>query len=193
MHAARSDVAVNACLALVCVAMLTTAFVLGAPDSSGVEAKDDSSSSRLAAAESSLAAAFASLNLSAAASASASASALESLDLSASAAALGVSESALAARGLAPENCPHNITRERRDRRELNELEGWMDARATWYGGPGGPGPDGMSIYTGSCGYGVISNHFISAWRGPSTALTLKTTPSCFPPNAQDICFRFFA
>jgi hypothetical protein len=24
-----------------------------------------------------------------------------------------------------------------------------MEARATWYGGPGGAGPDGMSIYSG--------------------------------------------
>ena len=83
------------------------------------------------------------------------------------------------------------VTTERRDRRELSEkMEGWIDARATWYGGPEGPGPDGMSIYTGSCGYGTSlvslnpisekprqtsfadlllthssqNNHFISAW-----------------------------
>ena len=69
-------------------------------------------------------------------------------------------------------------------------MEGWIYARATWYGGPEGPGPDGMSIYTGSCGYGTSlvslnpiskrprqthfadllrthssqNNHFISAW-----------------------------
>ena len=66
---------------------------------------------------------------------------------------------------LEPELVPHNLTFERRDRRRLNELDGWMDARATWYGGPSGPGPDGMSIYTGSCGYGqALGNHFISAW-----------------------------
>lgn len=101
--------------------------------------------------------------------ASAVAAASSSLDLAASAAALGVSEASLKARGLQPEKCPHNISHEARDRRELNELEGWMDARATWYGGPSGPGPDGMSIYTGSCGYGTISNHFISAWQGEKT------------------------
>ena len=48
------------------------------------------------------------------------------------------------------------VAHERRNRRELSEkMEGWIDARATWYGGPDGPGPDGMSIYTGSCGYGT--------------------------------------
>jgi hypothetical protein len=41
-----------------------------------------------------------------------------------------------------------------------------MAARATWYGGPGGAGPDGMSIYTGSCGYGRVGNHYVSAWQG---------------------------
>ena len=46
-----------------------------------------------------------------------------------------------------------------------------MAARATWYGGPQGPGPDGMSIYTGSCNYGEIENHFISAWQGHSLGL----------------------
>ena len=28
-------------------------------------------------------------------------------------------------------------------------LRRYMEARATWYGGPGGAGPDGMSIYSG--------------------------------------------
>lgn len=43
-------------------------------------------------------------------------------------------------------------------------LDGWNDARATWYGGPSGPGPDGMDITKGSCGYGAdIGNHFITA------------------------------
>jgi len=27
----------------------------------------------------------------------------------------------------------------------------WGTGTATWYGGVDGPGPDGMSIYTGSC------------------------------------------
>ena len=60
-------------------------------------------------------------------------------------------------------------THERRERRQLGQLEsGWIDARATWYGGPNGAGPDGMSIYTGSCGYGkALGNHFISAWYVP--------------------------
>jgi hypothetical protein len=31
--------------------------------------------------------------------------------------------------------------------------EGWQTGTATWYGGSGGPGPDGMSIYTGSCAF----------------------------------------
>lgn len=82
---------------------------------------------------------------------------------------LGISVSEFAARGLEPELPPHNITHERRERRQLGQLEsGWIDARATWYGGPNGAGPDGMSIYTGSCGYGkALGNHFISAWYVP--------------------------
>lgn len=81
---------------------------------------------------------------------------------------LGISVSEFAARGLEPELPPHNVTHERRERRQLGELEGWIDARATWYGGPNGAGPDGMSIYTGSCGYGkALGNHFISAWYVP--------------------------
>ena len=40
----------------------------------------------------------------------------------------------------------------------------WKNGRATWYGGPQGAGPDGMSIYTGSCGYGKdLGNHFVTA------------------------------
>jgi len=32
--------------------------------------------------------------------------------------------------------------------------------------GKDGPGPDGMSIYTGSCGFGQnLGNHFVSAWQ----------------------------
>ena len=89
----------------------------------------------------------------------------ERVDFHAAAAELGITPAEFAARGLEPELVPHNLTFERRDRRRLNELDGWMDARATWYGGPSGPGPDGMSIYTGSCGYGqALGNHFISAW-----------------------------
>jgi hypothetical protein len=49
------------------------------------------------------------------------------LNLAASAKALGVSEASLTARGLAPELPPHNITHEPRDRRELGQLDGWMD------------------------------------------------------------------
>ena len=96
-----------------------------------------------------------------------------------------------------PQRPPHNVTVEYRSRRELGELDGWLDARATWcaeqtdssittrrsrrvaaavahdippsihpyrYGGPGGAGPDGMSIYTGSCGFGQVANHFVTAW-----------------------------
>ena len=94
-------------------------------------------------------------------------------DLTESAAALGISKASLVARGLKPQLPPHNFTMENRDRRELNELDGWMDARTTWYGGPDGPGPDGMSISTGSCGFGTISNHYISAWQGdqPRTSI----------------------
>jgi len=88
-------------------------------------------------------------------------------DFSGAAALLDLSPAAFQARGLEPEAVPHNITYEHRDRRELAG-EGWMAARATWYGGPGGAGPDGMSIYTGSCGFGKINNHFISAWQGHS-------------------------
>jgi Lytic transglycolase len=41
-----------------------------------------------------------------------------------------------------------------RHARELGDMtSGWSEGRCTWYGGPGGPGPDGMNIYTGSCGY----------------------------------------
>ena len=61
------------------------------------------------------------------------------------------------------------VAHERRNRRELSEkMEGWIDARATWYGGPDGPGPDGMSIYTGSCGYGT------SLVRANTALLSLK-------------------
>lgn len=89
----------------------------------------------------------------------------DTIDLAASAAVLSITEREFRARGLEPEVPPHNITHERRDRRQLSELDSWMDARATWYGGKDGPGPDGMSIYTGSCGFGKdLGNHFISAW-----------------------------
>lgn len=42
---------------------------------------------------------------------------------------------------------------------------GWREGgTATWYGGPNGPGPDGMSIYTGSCKYGSnIPSHYVAA------------------------------
>ena len=51
-----------------------------------------------------------------------------------------------------------------RHRRELGDLSGWMDGRSTWYGGPSGPGPDGMNILKGSCGYGAnLRNHFVAA------------------------------
>ena len=51
-----------------------------------------------------------------------------------------------------------------RHRRELGDLSGWLDGRSTWYGGPSGPGPDGMSILKGSCGYGAkLRNHFVAA------------------------------
>jgi hypothetical protein len=90
---------------------------------------------------------------------------VDKIDLAASAAVLGLTEREFRARGLEPEVPPHNITHERRERRELSEMDTWMDARATWYGGKDGPGPDGMSIYTGSCGFGQdLGNHFVSAW-----------------------------
>lgn len=102
----------------------------------------------------------------------------ERVDFHAAAAELGITPAEFAARGLEPELVPHNLTFERRDRRRLNELDGWMDARATWYGGPSGPGPDGMSIYTGSCGYGqALGNHFISAWYD-----------DLLPPRAAQLC-----
>jgi len=49
---------------------------------------------------------------------------------------------------------------------ERRELMGWTDGgRATWYGGPGGPGPDGMDISQGSCGFGnkVFENEYVAA------------------------------
>ena len=47
---------------------------------------------------------------------------------------------------------------QRDDRR--TSTEGWQTGTATWYGGSGGPGPDGMSIYTGSCAFfASVSSH----------------------------------
>ncbi len=93
----------------------------------------------------------------------------ETVDFAASAAALGVPAREFERRVLAEPAPAHNwsaVPHERRDRRRLNELDSWMDARATWYGGKDGPGPDGMSIYTGSCGFGQnLGNHFVSAWQ----------------------------
>ena len=93
----------------------------------------------------------------------------ETIDLAASAAALGLPAREFERRVLDEPAPAHNwsaVPHERRDRRRLNELDSWMDARATWYGGKDGPGPDGMSIYTGSCGYGKnLDNHFVSAWQ----------------------------
>lgn len=97
---------------------------------------------------------------------------------------LGISVSEFAARGLEPELPPHNVTHERRERRQLGELEGWIDARATWYGGPNGAGPDGMSIYTGSCGYGkALGNHFISAWYVPDPGERRLRAQLCAEPT----------
>jgi len=65
-----------------------------------------------------------------------------------------------------PEETPSFVRFERRPRRVLGDFNSsdWKQGRATWYGGPNGPGPDGMSIYTGSCGYGKdLGNHFITA------------------------------
>ena len=64
------------------------------------------------------------------------------------------------------EETPSYVKFERRPRRVLGDFNtsDWKAGRATWYGGPSGPGPDGMSIYTGSCGYGQdLGNHFITA------------------------------
>ncbi len=44
-----------------------------------------------------------------------------------------------------PPTPPHNGTLTVRHRRELGDFSGWQDGRCTWYGGPGGPGPDGAS------------------------------------------------
>jgi hypothetical protein len=76
-------------------------------------------------------------------------------------------------RGLPPPRTPANASITHRHARELGDMSGWFDGRCTWYGGPGGPGarsccllpaasphsdiilcagPDGMNIYTGSCG-----------------------------------------
>ena len=65
-----------------------------------------------------------------------------------------------------PEETPSFVRFERRPRRVLGDFNSsdWKQGRATWYGGPQGPGPDGMSIYTGSCGYGKdLGNHFVTA------------------------------
>ena len=72
---------------------------------------------------------------------------------------------------------PHNGTVIVRHVRELGEFDGWQDARCTWYGGPGGPGPDGMSIFTGSCGYKdhIPPPYYVAAAQtmgGYSTGLT---------------------
>ena len=64
------------------------------------------------------------------------------------------------------EETPSYVKFKRRPRRVLGDFNtsDWKAGRATWYGGPSGPGPDGMSIYTGSCGYGQdLGNHFITA------------------------------
>lgn len=50
-------------------------------------------------------------------------------------------------------------------RRGLEDASGWSHGRVTWYGGPNGAGPDGMSLYTGSCGLGdSIPDHYVAAW-----------------------------
>ena len=87
------------------------------------------------------------------------------------------------------------VTTERRDRRELSEkMEGWIDARATWYGGPEGPGPDGMSIYTGSCGYGTSLVRVTLFQRGHAkpTSLTFfvptpRRTTTSYPPGTRTV------
>jgi len=60
---------------------------------------------------------------------------------------------------------PYNGSLMVRHRRELGDMGGWQDGRCTWYGGPGGPGPDGMNIFTGSCGYGtkLKAPYFVAA------------------------------
>ena len=57
----------------------------------------------------------------------------------------------------------HEMSTRARGRALLGD-GGWNIGTATWYGGPNGPGPDGMSIYTGSCGLGQnLPSHYVSA------------------------------
>ena len=66
-------------------------------------------------------------------------------------------------RAAEPELVPHNLTFSARPPK-AEQLDGWMDAKATWYGGPSGPGPDSMSIYGIVRIRQALGNHFISAW-----------------------------
>lgn len=63
---------------------------------------------------------------------------------------------------------------------------GWREGgTATWYGGPNGPGPDGMSIYTGSCKYGSkIPSHYVAAL---NTDGTLNTDATAWNFNSENI------
>jgi len=46
-----------------------------------------------------------------------------------------------------------------------NDDGDWSIGRATWYGGPGGGGPSGDSLYGGSCKFGYdIPSHYTTAW-----------------------------
>ena len=56
----------------------------------------------------------------------------------------------------APPTPPHNGSVIVRHRRELGAMDGWQDGRCTWYGGPGGPGPDGMNIFKARAAAGRI-------------------------------------
>jgi hypothetical protein len=76
--------------------------------------------------------------------------------------------------------------RRRRGAARAEDGLGWREGgTATWYGGPNGPGPDGMSIYTGSCKYGSnIPSHYVAAL---NTDGTLNTDAAAWNFNSENI------